>query len=118
MVILDTDVLIAFSKGIKEIVEKIAKLESKETLATTVLNAEEFLFGAYFLESEKEIDIGKALLRKMKIYDYMQGEVDTVLGVKIRQKKKGNPIGPYDETIAGICMAKNEKLFSLNKKHF
>lgn len=118
MVVIDTDVLIAFSKGNQEIIEKINKLEKSSVLSTTVLNAEEFLYGLYFAKKEEEIQNGRAMLQKLTIYNYSNSDVDNVIEVKVKLKKKGNPIGEYDEAIAGICIAKNEELFTLNKKHF
>ena len=117
MVVIDTDVLIAFSKGNEKIIEKIKWLETFDSLAPTMLNAEEFLVGLYF-STEDSINKGKLMLQKFKIYDYTSMELSNVVQVKAMQKKKGTPIGKYDETIAGICLAKNEKLFTLNKKHF
>ncbi len=118
MVVIDTDVLIAFSKGQQKIVEAIEELEKKEEISTTIFNAEEYLFGLFSLENKNLEDKGKELLMKINIYDYSMNEVSSVVKVKLSQKKKGKIIGKYDEAIAGICISKNERLFTLNKKHF
>ena len=118
MVILDTDVLIEFSKGNAEVFKKIKQLQVVEQVTTTVFNLEEFLFGLYKRGQKKEIEYGKQLLQRIKSYDYTQKELAGVIKLKLKLQKAGKSIGPYDECIAGICIAKNEALFTLNKRHF
>jgi len=118
MVVLDTDVLIALSKGEKRIVDKLRKLEAEEELATTIVTCEEFLFGLYLLGNKEKLTEGKRLISNLKIYDYTLKELKSVIELRLAPRKEGKPIGVRDMIIAGICIANNEKLFTLNRKHF
>ncbi len=118
MVVLDTDVLVEFSRGNQEIATKLEELKRIENLKTTVFNAEEFLFGIEKLEKKEKTDNALQLLQRMEVHSYTQKEVKSVVKIKSRLRKQGKTIGKYDECIAGICIAKNEPLFTLNKKHF
>lgn len=119
MVVIDTDVLIEISKGNRAIIEKTVKLEVVEQLSTTILNAEEFLFGLHAFDKKEEKTMqGRELLKRLKIYNYTEKELPIIVNLKVKLKKHGKTIGKYDECIAGICIAKNEPLFTLNKKHF
>ena len=118
MVVIDTDVLIELSKGNGQVVEKIKQLQVVEQIATTVFNQEEFLFGLYKNGKDAEILQGKQFLQKLKSYNYTEKELEMIIKLKLGLEKAGKSIGPYDECIAGVCIAKNEALFSLNRKHF
>jgi predicted nucleic acid-binding protein len=118
MVVLDTDVLIALSKGDKNIVKKIKALEAEEEPATTIVTCEEFLFGLYLLGNKEKLTEGKRLISNLKIYDYTLKELKSIIELRLALRKKGKPIGVRDLIIAGICIANNEALFTLNKKHF
>jgi len=118
MVVIDTDALIEFSKGNAKIAEKIKQLQAVEQLATTVFNAEEFFYGLLKKGREEEIAQGYSMLQKIKNYGYTQKETEAVIKIKLELEKEGKSIGPYDECIAGICITKNEALYTLNRKHF
>ena len=118
MVVIDTDVLIEISRGNKGIIEKLSRLQVVEQIAITVFNYEEFLFGLYHKGKQEEILLGKQWLQRIKCYDYTQKEIEETIKLRLKLQKTGKKIGPYDECIAGICLAKNEPLFTLNKKHF
>lgn len=118
MVVLDTDVLIELSRGNKAIVEKVIELQRIEPLAITIFSAEELLLGLQALEIKERLQQAAELLKKFKIFDYTQKELNAVVELKFKLKKTGKTIGKYDECIAGVCIAKNEALFSLNRKHF
>jgi len=118
MVVLDTDVLIEFSRGNPEIGEKVKQLQQIEEISTTIFNLEEYLFGLYKNGQKEEIEEGKNFLNRIKHHEYTKKELETVAKLKVKLERQGKKIGPYDECIAGICIAKNEPLFTLNKKHF
>jgi tRNA(fMet)-specific endonuclease VapC len=118
MVVLDTDVLIEFSRGNPKVLEKVKQLQQIEDISTTIFNLEEYLFGLYKNGQKEEIEQGKKFLNGIKHYDYTRKELETVTKTKVKLENDGKKIGSYDECIAGICIAKNEPLFTLNKKHF
>ena len=118
MVVLDTDVLVEFSRGNQEIALKVKELERIEPLKTTIFNAEEFLIGVGKLEKKEKVTSAMQLLQRIDVYSYTQKELGSVIRIKNQLRKNGETIGKYDECIAGICIAKNEALFTLNKKHF
>ena len=118
MVILDTDVLIEFSRGNKKILERVRQLQQIEDISTTIFNLEEYLFGLLKNGQIEEIEEGKKFLNRIKHHNYTDKELETVAKTKVKLEKEGKKIGAYDECIAGICISKNEPLFTLNKKHF
>jgi tRNA(fMet)-specific endonuclease VapC len=117
MVVLDTDVLIDYSKN-KDVVSKVNSLQRKERLCTTVLNADEFLAGLLVNGNEEEIFLGREMLKRLTILEYTFECAETVAEIYVNLKNKGQLIGKYDQAIAGICIKNNEKLLTLNKKHF
>lgn len=118
MVVLDTDVLINISKNHEQTVRKVNELEKQNEITTTVINAEEFLFGLLLKGSPEEIFLGKEFLKKIIVYDYTSVEAEKVAEIRVQLEKQKASIGKYDQIIAGICIAKNEPLFTLNLKHF
>ena len=118
MVVLDTDVLIEFSKGNPKVGERVKQLQQIEDISTTIFNLEEYLFGIFKNGQKEEIEQGKNFLNRLKHYDYTKKELETVTKTKVKLEKEGKKIGLYDECIVGICLAKNEPLFTLNKRHF
>ncbi len=118
MVVLDTDVLIEFSKGNSKVEKRIKQLQQVEEISTTIFNLEEYLFGIFKNGQREEIEEGKKFLNRIKHYDYTKKELETITKIRVKLEKEGKKIGPYDECIAGICVSKNEPLFTLNKKHF
>lgn len=118
MVVLDTDVLINLSKGNKHVVDKVRELEETEGLAITVLNLEEYLYGIHKRQNEDEITLGNEFMSKFTVYEYEKKCASIIAKIKLSLEKTGSRIGDYDECIAGICMANNESLFTLNRKHF
>lgn len=118
MVVLDTDILITLSKGDKSVVEKVKNLESTDALAVTVFNLEEYLYGLQKFGNEKEIELGKKFISRFHVYEYQKERVDSIIKIRLDLEKQGSPIGKYDECIAGLCLANNETLYTLNRKHF
>jgi predicted nucleic acid-binding protein len=110
MVVLDTDVLVEFSRGNQEITMKLEELKRIETMKTTIFNAEEFLFGIEKLGKKEKTDNAMQLLQRIEVHGYTQSELKSVVKIKSELRKQGKTIGKYDECIAGICIAKNEPL--------
>ena len=118
MAVIDTDILIEFSKGNKTVVAELEELNKTEQVSITVFTLEEFLFGLYNLGKKEKLAAGLELLRRINTYNYTKKEVGTVARLRVQLSKEGKRIGKYDECIAGICIANNEPLFTLNKKQF
>ncbi len=121
MVVLDTDLLIAYMRG-KFNADLIVKwLKSDQlNLMTTSFNIAELYKGCYAMDN-----VAKGL---RKVQNFI-GKLDGILGfdeksiqeyakISADLKKRGNLIGTMDELIASICIANNERFLTRNIKHF
>ncbi len=118
MHVLDTDILISFFRNDGAATGKMhSLLENGEAIATTVLNAQELLFG-FAHGREKEHDSAAEFLSKIEIIEYKLGDVHEVVSVKLDLKSSGAKIGDFDEVIAGICLSRKATIVTRNAKHF
>ena len=117
MVVLDTNILIEYSKGNKEIIKKLDTIHSRNLLIT-VFTVDEFLYGLYLRNSPDEIFLGKELLKKLNVLDYSFNCADKTAELRLKLRKKGQMIDDYDLCIASVCIVNKESLLTLNKKHF
>jgi tRNA(fMet)-specific endonuclease VapC len=117
MVVLDTDILIDYSKGNKSIIEMVNQIPKHE-LAITVFTVEEFLYGIYLKNSPDELFMSQQLLGRLKILDYSFSCATKTADLRLQLRKKGQMIERYDLCIASICILNKEPLLTMNKKHF
>jgi predicted nucleic acid-binding protein len=121
MVVLDSDLIIAFLRGRDNAYEIFQDLEKKqESLNTTVFNVAELYKGSYAMKN-----VAKGLLKVRnlieslnKILEFNEKAIQEYAKISADLKKRGNPIGTMDELIASICLANNEIFYTRNKDHF
>ena len=116
--ILDSDILIYFLKGKKEVVEKILSLP-KEDLCITIINHTELLYGIY--NSNKTTQNREKILPfldSFKILYFDKNASEIFAKLKSKLKKQGNIIADMDLMIACITIANKAILFTNNIKHF
>ena len=116
--ILDSDILIYFLKGEKDIIEKIISLP-KDDLYITIINYNELLYGIY---NSNKITQNKEkilpFLDNFKILQYDKKSSEIFAKLKAKFKKKGNIIADMDLMIASITISNKAILFTNNLKHF
>ena len=119
MIGLDTSAIIDLFKGKQEIRELVAKI--KEPLASTQINYLELQFGINPEEKthQKEHQYYNKLFRKL-----IHLNLNTISSVKASEikwklKKRGEHIGTFDCTIAGIFLTNGvQRVITKNEKHF
>ncbi len=116
--ILDSDILIYFLKGKKDVVEKIISLP-KEDLYITIINYTELLYGIYnsnkIMQNREKI---LPFLDSFKILHFDKNSSEIFAKLKLKLKKQGNIIADMDLMIASITIANKAILFTNNIKHF
>ena len=116
--ILDSDILIYFLKGDKNIIEKVISLPNDE-LYITIINYTELLYGIY---NSNKINQNKEkilpFLENFKILQFDKKSSEVFAKLKAKLKKQGNIIADMDLMIASIAIANKATLFSNNLKHF
>lgn len=116
--ILDSDILIYFLKGQKDIMKKIISLP-QDNLYITIINYTELLYGIY---NSNKIKHNKEkilpFLDNFKILEFDKKSSKIFAKLKSELKKSGNIIADMDLMIASITISNNAILFTNNIKHF
>jgi tRNA(fMet)-specific endonuclease VapC len=117
-VILDSDILIYFLKGKKEIVNEVLKLP-KEELYMTRINYSELLYGAYNSQKIEE-NLRKVVpfLESFHVLEFDKSSSEVFAKIKATLKKEGQIIADMDLMIASIAIANKQTLYTNNIKHF
>lgn len=116
--ILDSDILIYFLKGQKNIVDEVMKISQNE-LFTTRINYTELLYGAYNSQRiEKNLDKILPFLKNFQILEFDEKSSQIFAQQKAKLKQSGNIIADMDLMIASISISNNQILYTNNIKHF
>jgi len=117
MILLDTNVVIAFFNGSKPVLDRIQ--EEVDRIALSTLVVAELDYGAKASQKAKE-NLEK-LYRFVEIvrvvpFDF---ECAKIFGtIKSKLRKLGKPTGEMDALIAATAMVNKATLITINKKHF
>jgi predicted nucleic acid-binding protein len=116
--ILDSDILIYFLKGRKEIVDEVLSIPTDE-LYTTRINYTELYYGAYNSSRvNQNLEKIEPFLKNFKILEFDENSSHIFAKLKARLKKEGNIIADMDLMIASITIANKQELFTNNVRHF
>ena len=116
--ILDSDILIYFLKGQRDIVNEVIKIEQNE-LFTTRINYAELLYGAYNSQRiEKNLDKILPFLKNFQILEFDEKASLIFAQQKAKLKQSGNIIADMDLMIASISISNKQTLYTNNIKHF
>lgn len=116
--ILDTDTLIYFLKGEGAVVEAVSR-HTPSTLATTIINHSELLFGVFNSSKKKEnLALIQGLFKSLPILAYCEEASFIFAEQKAQLKTQGNPIADLDLMIASITLKHKAILVTNNTKHF
>ena len=116
--ILDSDILIYFLKGEKEVIKKVLSLQNDE-LYITIINYTELLYGIY---NSNKISQNKekilSFLDNFKILQFDKNASEIFAKLKAKLKKQGKIIADMDLMIASIAISNKAILYTNNLKHF
>ena len=115
---LDSDTLIYFLKGDKNIVANVAKIATTN-LFTTRINYTELLYGA-FNSKKKTTNLQQIhiFLDNFQILEFEQKASEIFAKLKVELKTSGKIINDMDLMIASIAINNSCTLVSNNTKHF
>jgi len=116
--ILDSDILIYFLKGEKEVIEKVLSLQNDE-LYITIINYTELLYGIY---NSNKISQNREkilpFLDNFKILQFDKNASEIFAKLKAKLNKQGKIIADTDLMIASIAISNKAILYTNNLKHF
>ena len=116
--LLDSDILIYFLKGNRQVVEHVAK-HDPEDLLTSRINYTELLYGAYnSARVENNLRIILPFLENFEILEFDKSASEIFAKEKAHLKKSGTLIADMDLMIASIAIANDVALVTNNFKHF
>jgi tRNA(fMet)-specific endonuclease VapC len=117
MILLDTNVVVAFLNGDKSVLKRI-RVEIDEIALSTLVVAE-LDYGAKV--SQKSEENLEKLYRLVEIVQVVPFDIECakIFGtIKSRLRSLGKPTGEVDALIAATAMAHEAILVTTNKKHF
>jgi predicted nucleic acid-binding protein len=116
--ILDSDILIYFLKGEKEVIKKVLSLQNDE-LYITIINYTELLYGIY---NSNKISQNREkilpFLDNFKILQFDKNASEIFAKLKAKLNKQGKIIADMDLMIASIAISNKAILYTNNLKHF
>jgi len=117
-IVLDSDILIYFLKGKKDIVNKVLSF-NEDNLYITIINYTELLFGVYNSQKiESNYQKVYPFLQNFNILYFDKKSAEIFAQLKSKLKKDGNIIADMDLMIASITISNEAVLFTNNLKHF
>jgi tRNA(fMet)-specific endonuclease VapC len=117
MILLDTNVVIAFFNGAKPVLERIQAEIDKIALSTLVIA--ELDYGAKASQKAKEnLEKLDRFVDIVKVVPFDFECARTFGSIKSKLRKLGKPTGEMDALIAATAMVHKAILITGNKKHF
>lgn len=117
MILLDTNVVVAFLNGDKSILKRI-RVEIDE-IGLSTLVVEELDYGVKV--SQRSEDNLEKLYRLLEIIQVVPFDIECAKifeTIKSKLRSLGKPTGEVDALIAATAMAREATLVTSNKKHF
>ena len=119
MVVLDTDILVAFLRNNAEAVEFVAESQKKNTsLSTTTINAFELFEGALISTNKDNVKKAENVLRSIGSHSFNGPASWKAAEISSELMKKGEPLDFQDIAIASIAIVNGESIVTRNVKHF
>ncbi len=121
MVVLDTDLLVAFLRKKGHGFEVIHHLrEEHAVLKSTVFNVAELYKGCYAMKNvAKGLNKVKALVGTLnEVLQFDEDSIQEYAKIAADLKKRGKMVGTLDELIGSVCIAHGEKIYTRNTEHF
>lgn len=115
MILLDSDVLIDYLRGVEPVRAALQKLFPTGRLRRTVISQFELLAGSRQAAQKQAVT---DLLALLKILDLDQESAALAANLKRELAIAGNNIGMADCLIAGIALTHRVPLLTRNRRHF
>jgi tRNA(fMet)-specific endonuclease VapC len=116
--IIDTSVMVAFLKGLPDVVDKIDELTKKSTVSITTITYYELLKGASLsLMRQENLSAVTKALANLVIIDLSLEACAEAAEIYRELKEEGCLIGEFDILIAAIARSNHETLLTRDK-HF
>jgi tRNA(fMet)-specific endonuclease VapC len=117
MILLDTNVVIAFFNGNKTVLERIQAQIDRITLSTLVIA--ELDYGAKASQNAKEnLEKLDRFIDIVRVVPFNLECAKTFGSIKSKLRKLGKPTGEMDALIAATAMTHKAVLITGNRKHF
>jgi tRNA(fMet)-specific endonuclease VapC len=117
MIHLDTNIVIAYFNGDKEIAAKIKN--SLPDVAISSLVLAELLYGARAsVREEENTEKVNQFIQIVDVVDFDQESAETYSKIRVSLRKKGRPTGEIDLLIASIAVTHDATLITHNTRHF
>ena len=115
---LDSDTIIYYLNGDKQLAERIAKIPSGK-LCTSAINQAELFYGAYNSKHFRaNLDLLKRFLTFVEVLAFDEESANMYGKIKAILSKNGELIADMDLCIAAVAMAHKMTLVSNNTRHF
>ncbi|MDQ7067523.1 MAG: PIN domain-containing protein [Sulfurimonas sp.] len=116
--LIDSDILIYFLKGKKEVVQRLSQIPI-DNLYISRINYTELIYGAYnSAKITQNLKVIEPFLDSFKVLEFTKTSSLIFAKEKVRLKKNGNIIADMDLMIASIAIENDCTLISNNIKHF
>lgn len=117
MYLIDSDVLINFLKGEKEVVKKINQLQGRP-LYISIISVGEILEGLLSTKNKKKLAQFRELLKTVTIINIDLPIIERFSLIRRSLRQKGLLIDNFDLFIASTCLVHNLILITNNISHF
>ena len=119
MVVLDTDVLVAFMRNNKDAVDFIAHTKHNAvSISTTTISAFELFEGALLSTNKDNVKKVENIVKAIGSYQFNGTASWKAAEISSELIKKGEPLDFQDIAIASIAITNGESLVTRNIKHF
>ncbi len=121
MVVLDTDIMVAFLRKKDFAVEFVQFLRQREDiLKTTVFNVAELYKGCYAMKNvAKGLKKVQALVGSLaEVLPFDDRAIQEYAKLSADLKNRGKMIGAFDELIGSICISNDETFYTKNVRRF
>lgn len=118
-VLLDTDTVSYFFKGIPSVKERVAQyLKTGQKLNISVITYYEICNGLYYRDAQKQLARFKEFASYCNIIPLIPEVADTAAGIFSDLRKSGKTVGHTDILIAGTAIYHELQLITNNVKHY
>jgi tRNA(fMet)-specific endonuclease VapC len=116
--LLDTNTVIYFFKGMGQVAENLLKTAPKDiSIPAIVLYELEVGLGKSKAPAKRRKQL-QTLVNLVTIIPFAEEEAQSAAMIRASLEKKGTPIGPLDNLIAGTALANQCTLVTHNSKEF
>jgi len=117
MIVLDTDICIAFLKDNPLVTQRFEA--NIEDVTVPAIVAGELLYGAFASQHrERNLENAREFLSLVPVIPFTESSAEIFGRIKAELRAKGRPTGELDATIAAIAVEHNAILITHNTRHY